>query len=227
MEPYQVVALCLGAGIGAVLPPLDRWPSLVAGEGVHLERRQTERQSKPHPRPMGARVGGEPKEPFHPGAGRGRIAQEGHRRGTEVSGGGRLSEAAHTMGNCEGPRNAERARHGWRELGCFRVSAYCSCTAVCCPGFGTHFADGTPVPNLRRDSDGLNRGEAMLGTPRILAAPRSIPFGTRLYLDGVGWCVVRDRGGAITEGRLDLYHESHEAALRWGVQEKKVWVLLH
>jgi len=45
------------------------------------------------------------------------------------------------------------------------------------------------------------------------------PFGTRMYVDGYGWCVVVDRGTAIRgPDRLDVFYCSHQKALEWGRQ---------
>ena len=44
--------------------------------------------------------------------------------------------------------------------------------------------------------------------PGSIAAPKSIAFGTRLELEGLGSGTVVDRGGAITGSKLDLWRES-------------------
>ena len=57
----------------------------------------------------------------------------------------------------------------------------------------------------------------------IAADTRYYPFGTRIYVPGYGWGVVEDRGGAIKgPTRLDLYHDSHSTALKWGRRHMKV-----
>jgi len=45
-----------------------------------------------------------------------------------------------------------------------------------------------------------------------------MPFGTRLYVPGYGWTKIEDRGGAITEGRLDVLFPTHAEARAWGVR---------
>lgn len=63
------------------------------------------------------------------------------------------------------------------------------------------------------------------------AAPKSIPFGTVLYIPyfkdkpNKGIFVVRDRGSAITEGHLDIYMEEYSEALKFGRQDLEVYVL--
>ena len=113
------------------------------------------------------------------------------------------------------------------------VSAYCNCQRCVAPYPGTHFADGSSVSEASREQAvGYQKQRGLPSAsrlPRIVAAPRSIPFGTVLFIESIGKCVVRDRGGAITEGKLDLFFSQaeggHQAALRFGRQSLKVWVL--
>lgn len=58
-----------------------------------------------------------------------------------------------------------------------------------------------------------------------LACPPSMPFGTKVEIEGIGTRVCHDRGGAITEGKLDLYVESVSEARNFGRQKLKVKVL--
>lgn len=51
---------------------------------------------------------------------------------------------------------------------------------------------------------------------RTIACPPSIPFGTRVQIEGVGVRVCEDRGGAIKEGYLDVYVRSEKEALSFG-----------
>ena len=63
--------------------------------------------------------------------------------------------------------------------------------------------------------------------PGTIAAPKTYPFGTIMYIEGYGYGVVQDRGGAIKGNRIDLYFSTHRKALEWGAQTKqvKVWVV--
>ena len=64
---------------------------------------------------------------------------------------------------------------------------------------------------------------------RVLAAPPSIPFHTKMRVtlsDGSSFIgEVLDRGGAITEGKLDILVESRAEAYRLGRQSAKVEVI--
>jgi 3D (Asp-Asp-Asp) domain-containing protein len=65
------------------------------------------------------------------------------------------------------------------------------------------------------------RWRKRLGT--VAADTTHLPFGTRLRVPGWGDGVVEDRGGAIKgAGRLDLFHGSHAAALRYGRRDAHV-----
>ena len=60
---------------------------------------------------------------------------------------------------------------------------------------------------------------------RLVAADKSVPFGTILTIPGYndGKPVqVWDRGGAIKGNRLDLLYPTHEIARQWGVQDLPV-----
>jgi 3D (Asp-Asp-Asp) domain-containing protein len=58
-----------------------------------------------------------------------------------------------------------------------------------------------------------------------VAADKSIPFGTRVWIEGVGVRTVNDRGGAIKRGRLDLCVATKSEAIAFGRQKRKVIIL--
>ena len=60
---------------------------------------------------------------------------------------------------------------------------------------------------------------------RTAAAGPSIPFGTKVYVEGFGLVEVNDRGGAIGDGDLDLAVESLDEADRWGRREKRAIII--
>lgn len=55
--------------------------------------------------------------------------------------------------------------------------------------------------------------------------PGRIPMGTRLYVEGYGYATALDRGSAIKGDRIDLFFESREEAMNWGLKRVKVYVL--
>ena len=56
-----------------------------------------------------------------------------------------------------------------------------------------------------------------------VAATKEYPFGTKLYIEGVGKVCVQDRG-AFPQGVLDL-HVGYDYPEEWGRQKKKVWIV--
>lgn len=58
-----------------------------------------------------------------------------------------------------------------------------------------------------------------------VACPPSMKFGTKLHIESVGYRVCEDRGGAIKEGRLDVYMNSLKEALEFGRRKLKVRIL--
>lgn len=87
----------------------------------------------------------------------------------------------------------------------FTVTAYCPCEKCC-----GAYANGYTAT-----------GEKAIQGVTIAADPDVLPMGTEIEMDGHTY-TVQDTGGAIAGNRLDLYFDSHEDALRWGVREKIV-----
>lgn len=57
----------------------------------------------------------------------------------------------------------------------------------------------------------------------LAADTRVYPFGTRMYIPGYGYGIVEDRGSAIKgPHKLDIFFDSHSAALEWGVRHLEV-----
>lgn len=62
---------------------------------------------------------------------------------------------------------------------------------------------------------------------RIGVDPSVIPYGTKLYVTGYGYCVAADTGPGVTSmGRfVDLYMNSEAECEQWGLREVSVYVL--
>ena len=52
-----------------------------------------------------------------------------------------------------------------------------------------------------------------------------IPFHTRLYIEGYGFAVAGDRGGAIRGYKVDLFFDTREETLEFGRRHINVWIL--
>ncbi|KKL03455.1 hypothetical protein LCGC14_2625970, partial [marine sediment metagenome] len=66
----------------------------------------------------------------------------------------------------------------------YTVTAYCPNECCCGRWADGYFANGEPVGGL------------------AIAAPKSIPFGTVLFIPGYGTATVKDRGGSINGNNL-------------------------
>ena len=100
-------------------------------------------------------------------------------------------------------------------LGQFELTAYCACP-ICCgkattdPGYGIT-ASGTTVKQGRT----------------VAVDPGVIPLGSVIYIQDGTKCtryVAEDTGGAIKGNKIDIYFDSHEQALEFGVQTATVWI---
>ena len=87
----------------------------------------------------------------------------------------------------------------------FTVTAYCPCEKCCGAYANGYIATGAKA------TQGVT----------IAADPDVLPMGTEIELDGHTY-TVQDTGGDIAGNRLDLYFDSHDDALQWGVREKIV-----
>lgn len=94
-------------------------------------------------------------------------------------------------------------------IGEFTITYYCACEKCC------------------GKTDGITASGAMVREGVTVAVDRSvIPLGTYLYLDGIGYRVAQDVGGAINGNRIDVYMDSHDEALECGAEyDVNVWRL--
>lgn len=90
-------------------------------------------------------------------------------------------------------------------LGEFRLTAYCNCSACCGKWAGGATASGVmPVAN------------------HTIAVDTSvIPFGTEVIINGITY-VAEDTGSAIYGNRIDIYFDTHQEAMSFGVQYAEV-----
>ena len=59
----------------------------------------------------------------------------------------------------------------------------------------------------------------------ISVDPRVIPLGTKLYVEGYGFGVAEDTGGAIKGNKIDVFVDSYNEAMNWGRRNVKVYIL--
>lgn len=94
-------------------------------------------------------------------------------------------------------------------LGAFVITAYCPCSKCC-----GEWADGI-----------TSTGTVATEGRTIAVDPSVIPYGSVVEINGVNY-IAEDCGGAIKKNRIDLYFDSHDDALEWGVQEHDVYMLM-
>lgn len=85
------------------------------------------------------------------------------------------------------------------QSGIYKVTAYCACMKCC------------------GKTNGITASGVKATANHTIAAPRTFAFGTKVIMNGQTY-VVEDRGGAIQGNRIDVYMNSHQEALRWGVR---------
>ena len=92
------------------------------------------------------------------------------------------------------------------------TSAYCSC-AKCCG-----------------KTNGITASGAKATAWYTVAAGKGYKIGTVIYIPALknkpngGWFVVQDRGGAISNSKLDVYMGSHSAALQYGRRSLEAYI---
>ncbi len=92
-------------------------------------------------------------------------------------------------------------------IGKYKITYYCACKQ-CCGKTNGITASGAKV------QEGVT----------VAADTSKLPFGTNIYISGIGWRTVQDRGGAIKGNRLDVYISSHNDPMPYNVQNLDVWV---
>ncbi|MFP3512039.1 ubiquitin-like domain-containing protein [Peribacillus sp. SIMBA_075] len=63
------------------------------------------------------------------------------------------------------------------------------------------------------------------GAKIIAVDPSVIPMGSKVYVEGYGYAVAADKGGAIKGNRIDVFFSSKSDAYRWGAKKVKIRVL--
>lgn len=71
-----------------------------------------------------------------------------------------------------------------------------------------------------RTACGMKAGKGI-----VAVDPRVIRLGTKLYVEGYGYCVAGDVGGAIKGNRIDLGFNTYREAIRFGSRWVTVYIL--
>ena len=91
-------------------------------------------------------------------------------------------------------------------LDTYTIFAYCPCKKCC------------------GKTNGITASGTVATEGRTVAA--DLPFGTKIYIDGVGERIVEDRGGGIGTGKIDIFMSDHNSALQFGVRKLDVYEVM-
>ncbi len=77
-------------------------------------------------------------------------------------------------------------------------------------------------------TNGITASGAKVQEGVTVAADTSVfPMGSKIYIEGIGWRTVQDRGGAIKGNKLDIYiSDCHNSPMPYNKQKLNVWVVL-
>ena len=82
-----------------------------------------------------------------------------------------------------------------------------------------------PGPQSCGDSTGATATGLRAGYGVAAVDPHIIPLGTRLYIEGYGYAVAGDTGGAIKGNKIDVCFMTVDECYSWGRRDVKVYVL--
>ena len=93
----------------------------------------------------------------------------------------------------------------------FRITAYCTEKRKHICGTGTGItSSGQPV---------------QAGVSVATGDLDRFPYGTVIYIEGVGVRIVQDTGGAVGGDQFDVAMDTHDNACKFGKQRRKVYIL--
>lgn len=94
------------------------------------------------------------------------------------------------------------------DLGEYKLTAYCPCVKCC------------------GKSDGITATGVKATSNRTVAVdPNVIPLGSEIIIDGICY-TAEDVGSAVKGNVIDIFFDTHEEALQFGVQYKNVKVVM-
>lgn len=94
----------------------------------------------------------------------------------------------------------------WKRLSVNSSAYTASCTG--CSGITATGIDLRKNPNMKL----------------IAVDPSVIPLGSEVYVEGYGYAIAGDTGGAIKGRKIDIFINSHGKAVQWGRKTVNVYV---
>lgn len=96
--------------------------------------------------------------------------------------------------------------NNYKEVYTMMITAYAGDTIT--------YMGTTPV----RDPDGIST---------IAVDPSIIPLGSKVYISGYGLAIASDTGGLIKGNRIDLFLNSEDECINWGVQTVSLYLIAY
>lgn len=108
----------------------------------------------------------------------------------------------------------------WVSIGVYEVSGYCPCVK-CCGRWSKYHSSRQGTGYVQKTKKGTiptaGRTVGVAG-----AVGRTLPLGTVIKINGNEY-VVEDTG-SCRKDRIDVYHDTHDEAIQWGLQRIEVYV---
>ena len=98
------------------------------------------------------------------------------------------------------------------KIGHFKITAYCTCHKCCHP----YDPECTGKPSKTASGTTPTEGRTIAVDPSVIPMGSHVVFNNHEY-------IAEDTGGAIKGKRIDLFFNSHQAALNWGVKYMDVY----
>lgn len=92
-----------------------------------------------------------------------------------------------------------------KKMGKYKITAYCPCEK-CSEGYKNNTSTGVKAKEGRT----------------IAVDPSVIPYGTSVHIKGIGDFIAEDCGGDVKGKHIDIYLESHQETVEFGVKFKSV-----
>lgn len=107
--------------------------------------------------------------------------------------------------------NLKDSRYEFKYIGTYQITYYCD------ERYEPHICGGS----------GVTASGARTEVGKTIAVdPLLIPYGTEVYIEGIGYRVAQDTGGAINDNHIDVLVKTHSEALSLGTTYRDVWVLM-
>lgn len=89
----------------------------------------------------------------------------------------------------------------------------------------THYCKEA-YPHICGSGAGVTATGTQITVGRTAAVdPSRIPYGTQMYIEGYGFRIAEDCGGAVKGNHIDVAVDTHDQAMSMGVNYGGVWVL--